>query len=221
MINTIGMVFYNSNQIDENIKREMGISLLEVGAGSFDIRLGSSENVDLFSDTDFGSAMGNAIQQFLNLLNAGSNQDELKSLLAQLKLRVATSYARYLKSLSESVIDTTFTWVSPNPDRGGTADLSKPQIQGAIGILEQYQTETPSTFSIFGTLIGISLKTKKFEIETSKELYTGGIADEAIEAVSNVTLSQQYTAKIQEIIERSEATDELTKPKYLLLSLSE
>jgi hypothetical protein len=37
--------------------------------------------------------------------------------------------------------------------------------------------------------------------------------------VRNATLGQEYTAEIQEIIERSEATDELTKPKYLLLSL--
>ena len=60
--------------------------------------------------------------------------------------------------------------------------------------------------------------TKTFEIETTDKPYKGKITDEAIETVQNATLSQIYTAEIQEITERSETTDE-TKTKYQLLSL--
>ena len=193
----------------------MQIALLQVGAGSFDIRLASTETVDLFSNSDFGDA----IEEFLKLLNAGSNQDQLKTLLRRLKSRVARNYTQFLKSLSESVRDTKFTWASPNPARGGTAYLSELQMREAIEILQKLQEEETSTFTITGTLTGAFLSSKRFEIETTEKTYTGDIADEAIETVKNATLSQNYTATIQEIIKRSEITDEIIKTEYQLTSL--
>ena len=220
VFNTIGMIHSDLSQVTEDIRRKMGISLIGVGAGSFDIRLASTEIVDLFNDSDFGSAFGNAIQRFLNLLDAGSNQEKLKRLLGPLGLRVENSYTKFLKSLNESVIDTKFTWVSPNPQRGGTADLSKLQLRAAIEILERFQKAEPVTFDITGTLMGAFLKSKKFEIETTEKTYTGDIADEALEAVSTATLSREYTAQMQETTEKSETTGEITKLKYQLLKLS-
>ena len=99
----------------------MQISLLEVGAGSFDIRLASTKTVDLLNHSDFGDA----IDEFLKLLRAGSNEERLKEILEQLRSKVAGEYINFLKSLNESVIDTKITWASPNPDRGGTAYLSE------------------------------------------------------------------------------------------------
>ncbi len=198
------------------------MSLLNVGAGSFDVRLASTEIVNLFSDSDFGSALGNAIEEFLNLLNAGSDQEELRRRLHQLRLRVANSYTKFLKSLSDSVTDTKITWVSPNLERGETANLSRLQIGNAIEILERFQEEEPLTFTITGTLIGASLKSKTFQIQTTEQIYSGAIADEAIEieAVRNASLSKEYIAKIQEPIEKSETTGEISKTKYQLLKLS-
>jgi hypothetical protein len=92
-------------------------------------------------------------------------------------------------------------------------------MREAIEILQRFQEEVPSTFTITGTLMGAFLRSKRFEIETTEKTYTGDIADEAIETVSNATLSREYTATIQEITQRNEATDEITKPKYQLLSL--
>ena len=215
VINTIGMTCANLNQITENIKNQMQISLLDVGAGSFDIRLASTKTVDLLNHSDFGDA----IEEFLKLLNAGSDSDQLKELLGRLRLRVAEDYTKFLKSLGESVVDTSFKWTSPNPERGGTAYLSEPNMREVIEILEKFQDEVRSTFTITGTLTGAFLRSKRFEIETTEKPYTGDIADEALETVKNATLSREYTATIQEITQRSEATDELTKPKYLLLSL--
>ena len=219
VINTIGMAHVNASQITEGIRREMQISLLEVGAGSFDIRLASTEIVDLLYDSNVGNALGNAIEEFLDLLNAGSNQSELKRRLEHLKSKVAENYATFLKSLTESVSETNLTWTSPHPERGGAAYLSKPQMQGAIEILQRFQEEDPSTFTITGTLIGASLKSKRFEIDANNKVYSGSIADEAIEPISTARMSGEYTATIQEITEKHEATDEISKPKYQLLSL--
>ena len=148
------------NGVTEEIKTSMQTSLLEVGAGSFDIRLVSTQTLDLFNNSN----VGNAIEEFLKLLDAANNQDQLKALLDQLTSRVAKKYAEFLKPLSESVIDTKFTWTSPNPDRGGSAYLSKLQIQEAIDILQKFREETPFSFEIEGILIGASLKSKRLSI---------------------------------------------------------
>ena len=215
VINTIGMIRDNAEQVTEKIKSSMQISLLEVGAGSFDIRLASTETVDLFNHSD----LGDAIEELLELLSAGSNHDQLRGLLGQLGSKVATRYTRFLKSLSESVIDTKFTWTSPNSDRGGTVYLSEPQMREVVDILQQFQEETTPAFPVTGTLTGAFLSSKRFEIETTEKTYTGSISDEAIETVENATLSQTYTAMIQEITKRSETTNEITKTEYQLLSL--
>ena len=215
VINTIGMICLDSDIVDENIRHKMQISLIEIGAGSFDIRLASTEIVDLLSHSEFGDT----IKDFLELLNAGSNQEELKIPLGRLKSRVAENYTTFLKSLSESVSDTKFTWTSPNPERGGTADISEPQMREAIEILERFQAEASSTFTITGRLTGALPTSKRFEIQTAEKTLSGTIAEEAIESVSTATLSRIYTAELQEVHERSETTDEITKPKYQLLSL--
>ena len=200
----------------------MQLSLLGIGAGSFDVRLASTQIVNLFSDIDYGSIVGNAIKELLNLLNAGSDQEELRKRLGHLRLKVANSYAKFLKSLSESVADTKFTWVSPNPEHGGTAGLSKLQMRNAIEILQRFQEEEPLTFTITGTLMAASLPAKTFLLQTTEQIYKGAIADEAleIEAVRTASLSKEYTAEIQETIQKSETTGEISKTKYQLIKLS-
>lgn len=217
VINTIGMICLNASQVTEEIRNSMQISLLHVRPGSFNIHLASPEvtQLNLFDNSD----CGDAIEKFFELLKAKNNQEKLKKLLGQLRLRVAKDYTDFLQALNESVIDTEFKWISPNPNRGGTASLSNSQMQEVIEILEKFQEEAPSKFTITGTLIAASLRLNRFEIKTTEKTYTGDIADEVFETVENVTLNREYTAEIQEVSERNEATDELTKPKYLLLSL--
>ena len=217
VINTIGMICLNSSQGTEEIRNSMQISLLHVHPGSFNIHLASPEitQLDLFDNSD----CGDAIEKFFELLNAENNQEKLKELLGELRLRVAKNYTNFLQALNESVTDTEFKWISPNPNRGGTAYLSNSQMQEIIEILEKFQEETPSRLTINGILIAASLRTNRFEIKTEKKTYTGDIADEFFETAENITLNLKYTAEIQEVTERSETTNELTTPKYLLLSL--
>ena len=215
VINTIGMICVKANKLTEEIKRKMEIRFLTVGAGSFDIRLASTATVDLLDYSDFG----NAIEEFLNLLKAGSDSRQLKTLLEQLRPRVAREYIAFLQSLSGTVIDSKFKWVSPNSERGGDASLSSNQIRDVIRILKKFQQENPTTLTVIGTLTGVLLSTKRFEIQTEDGPYAGKIADQAFETVSHATLSQIYKAEILELTEKSETTDE-TKTKYELLSLA-
>ena len=226
VINRIGSTCSDSNskKKSEDIRNPFGISMLEVGAGSFELQLASTEYVGLFKDSD----LGNAINEFLKILNSGCNQDQLKPLMEQFGPRVAKDYTDFLKPLSESVIDTRFTWTSPHPDHGGTAQLSKQQMQNAIDILETIEKETLETINIRGTLVGLSLRSKSFEIETTDENYyeidyfKGKITDEAIdtEPIRNATLSQTYIAEIQGFVEIGETKDE-ANIKFRLLSLTQ
>lgn len=214
----------NSEKKSEDIRNPFGISMLEVGAGSFDIRLASTELVDLFKSSN----LGNAIDEFLKLFNAGSDRVKLKPLIEQFGPKIAKDYINLLKSLSESVTDTRLTWTSPHPDLGGTAHLSKAQMLEVIDILETIEKETSETIKIRGTLVGLSLRSKSFQIETDDENYyerdyfRGKITDEAIdtEPIRNATLSQTYTAEIQGFVEIGETKDE-TNIKFRLLGLSQ
>lgn len=217
LINTIRMACVNSNQVTENIKSEMQMSLLQIGEGSFDIRLASTQTVDLFGNSD----SGDTIKELLELLNTGNDQDKLRRCLKRLKSRVAEDYASFLKSLNGAVIGTKFTWTSPNPDRHATAELSNTEMREAIEILQRFQEEEPSIRIITGTLIGMSFKTKRFDIETTEKIYSGRMAEEIIEEVTNVRMNQIYTARIREVTKKSETTDEITKPEYYLISLKE
>ena len=219
VINSIGMMYDHSDCSNKDLKHKMQMSLLGVGAGSFDIRLASKDitQLDLSGYSDYGKV----IEEFLKLLNAGDDQEQLKELLKPLKSKVAKNYTDFLKSLNEFVMDTEFKWVSPIPNKGGTAHLSRFQMQEAIEFLEKYHEENPPPFPITGKLTGVFLSNKRFEIETTDETYSGKIRDEAIASVSTATLSQIYTAVIQEVTERSETTDEITKTQYLLLSLDD
>ena len=57
VINIIGMNRFELNQVTEDVRHKMAISLIGVGAGSFDIRLASTEIVDLLGDSDFGDSI--------------------------------------------------------------------------------------------------------------------------------------------------------------------
>ena len=177
VINAIGMHYFNLKRINEDIKRKMQMSLLKVGAGAFDIQLASTDTTDFSESSD----CGDAIEKFLDLLAAGSNQEQLKSHLEELQSRVAKDYTAFLKSLNESVIDAKFKWVSPNPNRSQTVDLSDHQMQEAIKVLEKYDEEISRPFRITSKLTRTFPLSKRFQMETTEETFKGTITDQAIQ----------------------------------------
>lgn len=213
VLNTIGAIQANAQKVSEQIKKNMQISLLEVGAGSFEVRLASTELVEIFGESKFGEAM----DELLELLEAGNDQEKLKGLLDTVKARVVNDYITFLKTLSGSIIDGNITWTSPRPDRGRSARLSKSLIQEVLITLQEYQDETPFTFKTTGTLTAVHLRKKTFEIETIKEVrYNGAISENAMDAVRTATLSREYNAEIQEVTTRSTTTNETTTKHKLL-----
>ena len=134
---------------------------------------------------------------------------------------MAEEYKKLLTSLSESGADTTFSWASPKSDEQVTVFLSKNEIPKLIGILQTFREEQEAPLTVTGELIGISLSSKKFEIKTETKLYKGFILKDADNSIKNATVSHRYKAEIKEILNKSEATDEVVKTEYLLLKLEE
>ena len=177
VINAIGMHRFKLKKIDEDTKRKMQMSFLKVGAGAFDIQLASRDTTDFSKSSD----CGDAIEKFLNLIAAGSNQEQLKSHLEELQSMVAKDYTAFLKSINEYVIDAKFKWVSPNPNRGQTVHLSNHQMQEALKVLKKYDAETSRSSRITSKLPETFPRSKRFQMETADEAFKGIIADEAIQ----------------------------------------
>ena len=134
---------------------------------------------------------------------------------------MAEEYKKLLTSLSESGADTTFSWASPKSDEQETVFLSNNEIPKLIEILQTFQEEQETPFTVNGELIGIFLSSKKFEIKTENKTYKGFILKDADSSIKNATMSRRYKAQIKEILNKSEATDEVVKTEYLLLELEE
>ena len=215
VINTIGMVRSRSKQINEEIRNSMQLSILAIQPGSFDIKLASKPIGDI------RSIQRETISEFLNLLKSKDRESDLKDVLKRLQSRVAKEYKKFLTSLSESGADITFSWASPKSDEQETVSLSKNEIPKLIESLQIFQTERGKPFTVIGELIGLSLSRKRFEIKTENKPYKGFVLKDADSSIRNATISRRYEAKIQEILNKSEATDEVVKTEYLLLKLEE
>lgn len=217
---TIRMVKSNSKQINEKIRNDMQLSMLATERGSFDIKL-ASKKADTIPLWDIPSIQAETISEFLSLLRSKDNESDLKDILKRLKSRVAEEYKRLLTSLGESGADTTFSWASPNSDEQETVSLSKNEIPKLIEILQTFQEEQETPFTITGELIGIFLSSRRFEIKTENQTYKGSLLKDADISIKNATISRIYKAEIQEILSKSEVTDEVVKTEYLLLKLEE
>ena len=220
VINTIRMVKSKLKQINAEIRNSMQLSILAIQPGSFDMKLAFKKE-NTIPMGDIPSIQGEIISEFFNLLRSKDSESDLKDILKRLQSRVAEEYKKLLTSLSESGVDTTFSWASPKLDEQEIVSLSKNEIPKLIEILRTFQEEQETPFTVTGELIGISLSSKRFEIKTENETYKGFILKDADSSIKNATMSRRYKAQIKEILNKSEATDEVVKTEYLLLKLEE
>ena len=220
VINTIRMVKSKLKQINAEIRNSMQLSILAIQPGSFDMKLAFKKE-NTIPMGDIPSIQGEIILEFFNLLRSKDSESDLKDILKRLQSRVAEEYKKLLTSLSESGVDTTFSWASPKLDEQEIVSLSKNEIPKLIEILRTFQEEQETPFTVTGELIGISLSSKRFEIKTENETYKGFILKDADSSIKNATMSRRYKAQIKEILNKSEATDEVVKTEYLLLKLEE
>lgn len=204
-------------RIPKKVIEQTQLSVAGTFAGSFGVELVASSQADFFGD----SLAGEAINEFIQLVNIGSKAEELRECLLKLQSRSASRYRDLLQSLIDSGTGLRLDWGSPKPNRGGSAELSLFTAKAIITIINQIQSEDPEEYKITGELVGANKRTKTYEIRDlgTNTKYSGQILDEAMPDVAIATLGQIYVAVIREVLEILPITGE-EKVKYELVSLN-
>lgn len=195
---------------------ETQLALTNIFPGSFGVELTSLEAVDLFGN----SLIGNSIDNFIRILNSGSDSTRVIQLFNELQGRPATRYRELLNLVLRSNTGFSLDWGSPNEEFGGSAELLVETAQDVIKIIEEIEMKEPNEFEVVGKLIGINVRIRNYELAVleSRRKIAGRIMDEAMEQAGHATVNNNYVAIIREVSETNQATGEV-KYKYQLMSL--
>ena len=184
--------------IPKNFSKRTEMRLVNVGAGSFEVELVASDMVNLFDESD----VGNALDEFIRLVDIGNNIDKLKERLSILKIKTASKYLQFLNSLSQRIDSTSFELASPKNSSLYRAQMSSETAEQIIEAIRTTDVEEPIDFFVRGTLIGANLKRKTYEItvkdsDRRNKNYAGKISASAFDFVSSATLSREYSARLR------------------------
>lgn len=226
-MNVIEMDRLGYRQVTPYIRDKMQFCTLVSQPGSFDIKLASKKEENspsqlmLFdmNTVQMHSEQKDAISYFFNLLKSKNNKPDLKGILTKLGLRTTNAYRKLLITLNKLETDVTLSWTSPNESEDEVVFLSKQEIPVFVEALKIIEEEQEKPFTIIGNLIGLSLATNRFEIQTSDEPIKGYIQEDANYSIKNATISRQYKATIKEVLKKNEVTDSIVKIEHLLLNL--
>jgi uncharacterized protein YjbI with pentapeptide repeats len=203
----------------DDIDSQTTFDVLAFSVGSFKIELASySYEKDLLGNT----LAGDAVEELMKLLKAGSNAEEIRDLLPKLKFNTASRYRNFLKNLVGAKTDLDVDWGSPNPTRGEAIRLSSLTALETLEVVTKIEREDQTELVILGELIGINKNTKKFDIwdSNAEKEYRGKILSSAIQQAENATISKIYEAVIRQTTSVFPATDNL-KFEYELVYLNQ
>ena len=228
-MNVIEMDRLGYRQVTPYIRNKMQFCTLVSQPGSFDIKLASKKEENnpvqlMLFDMDtvrMHSEQKDAITYFFNLLKSKNNKPDLKGILTKLGLRSTDAYRKLLNTLNELETDVTLSWTSPNESKNEVVFLSMQEIPVFVEALKVIEEEQEESFTIIGNLIGLSLATNRFEIQTAEKPIKGYFQEDANYSIKNATISRQYKATIKEVIKKNEVTDRIVKIEHLLLNLEE
>jgi hypothetical protein len=220
LIDAIGQTCQEEATIKGSISAEVlnqtGLNACQIFEGSFGLQLKAEQNSDLLGD----SLLANVFQEVMSLLSAKDDIDNLSNKLHLLKGRVSSKYRKFLKEINKLSSDITLDWGSPKPDCGGSAHLSKRQVENAYSIVDKIDIEMSEAIDIQATLIGLNIRTKRYEISSVRddEKYSGRVSEEALGEVGHAVINNTYTATLTKMIE-TKATSGDETVKWVLISL--
>jgi hypothetical protein len=198
--------------------------------GSYCIDLvAASTDRDIFQE----SLVGNSLERFLDMIKVSNkcvpdknlNQDysseEFAIMVNNLGIALVSKYGSFLNHIATAKSDVDFKWESPNPAKGGYAQLSYKSVIAAIKLIERMDKAVPRTIEITGILIAGNVKLKRFEIRdfNNEFTYKGKVSDYLINSDTDMTLDCIYNAVIEETTESNTITGEVNL-KYKLIDLS-
>ncbi len=223
IMNIIEVARQNQKKITRAIKETMRFYALPFQSGSFEIKLASKKRDKLQNVLELPSDQNETLTQFFNLLESKDNKPDLKGILTKLGLRTTNEYRYLLTSLDKLDTDVTMSWTSPKENKDTVVYFSKNEIPPLIEVLKAIEEEQEEPQTVEGELIGLSLDRNRFELQVNSEEdpIRGVIGNDPNANITKATISNHYTALIQEIIKRNETTNEVVKIEHILLNLEE
>lgn len=225
VMNRITMDLRKSDRLNKEVKQEASMSLLEIGVGSFEVMLGSTRSGNLYTNSESGNMLGNTIDQFIELFQAGSSQQILKERLRSFTSKSIKSYIDFLQSLKSNVASAKLKWASPNPDKGKIVSMSRREIENAVTVLDKIKEQWSEELDRTGILAGFwpysegNKKGNKFQMKTAKGDIVGTAPDQVFESIGKPKIDEVYKAKILRTVERNKTTDQPPSVEYELLRL--
>ena len=225
MMNVIAMASLGHTKVTPRIRDEMQFFALASHPGSFELKLASKEigikQLSLFDESSTSSMQIDTISEFFKLIKSKNNKPDVKDILTRLGLRVTKEYRNLITTFNKLQANINLSWTSQKADKDVEVVLSKDVIPLIAESLRNITEEQEKPFIIKGRLIGLSLATKKFEMElqTSDKPIKGYILDDANTNITNATISSMYQATLREVLVKNETTDKIVRTDHILLNL--
>lgn len=196
-------------------------------AASFGIRLETKKPANLL-----GSEAEEALNLFMQLLEAGDDLESLRQLLPVIRPRAAARYRFLLSALNENDLALQVKWGTPGKGQR-TASLSMSKVRSTLEVLGEEGEELRQKIRVHGDLglIGVIAEPKKktrslFEFVSSEgDHYKGTLDDDLVQEVLVNGAKFQVPVhgvdvEIEEIVEINPSTAE-EHTSYVLLSVDQ
>lgn len=190
--------------------------------GSFGIRLSSTEEIDLFGNTD----LKNILEVFMLLLRQTGDHSQLKQELDKIGGPVIGKLLKFYRSLSRGKVNIKTVWGSHrNENNIQEIHLNWKTAEETALFLTKRVEDFTEDISVNAVLSAADIDKKTFTLKiygTDEEI-TGRVDADLMGFIidtQNATLSKTYKATINVTQEIIEVTEEIRK-KYILLKLEE
>jgi hypothetical protein len=209
-----------TGKVDQEITDQTNLDVIGVFKGSFGIRLAAAQPGQL--DLLKAPLTETVIDDFIDLVSSTNDGEKLRELMLRFQQRSASRYRKFLMALTHIEADLRVEWGSPNPNKGGSADLSCFDAWQAIEICDEMATAVPEDYEVIGKLFAADTEQKTFRMKDLSEgkIYYGKIADEVLTGDVEIVVKPPriYKAIIQETMVEKPTTGEVSY-KYKLLRL--
>ena len=153
------------------------------------------------------------MEEFVTILEDGSNADVLHLHLQKLKVRAAGDYLRFLKTVEKRVDHITVEWASPagKVRKTGVSGLT---VRAAISIIEDESLEEKDSFTIPAVLIGANIDKRTYEVwhaQNREERYEGKITKDGVASVSGATIGETYLVHLRQTLKVKTTTGVTTE----------
>lgn len=193
-------------RIPPDILTAADLRLVGTYAGSLGLDLASAQLADLFG----GSVVADALAKLDALLDAGSDPEQLRSLLEEIRPRAASKYRSFIDALVEADASIDVDWGSVDQTRGGHHKLDARSLRAIAAVIDLVGDEFVETYNVTGPLVALNARTRYFELEDrdSGKRVSGRLDPDRFAEDQEFTINAVYVATIVESTEVSGVTGE-------------